>query len=96
MFIMNNKDDFKNNNQFVYVEGEPCGLVIPRGKSMYDKDYRTDLLRYEGYIEVPYSYDAFNSFSLQQQLAICQATMIKSGLCFKLDKCDLNAFYEKE
>lgn len=94
MFIMSNKDDFKKNNQYVYVEGEPCGLVVPRGKSMYDKDYR--IVRYEGYIEVPYSYDTFNSFSLQQQLAICQATMIKSGLSFKLDKCDLNAFYKEE
>ena len=92
---MNNKEDLKNCNQYVYVEGEACGLVVPKSNST-SKDYRSDLLKYNGYIEVPYSYDAFNSFSLQQQLAICQATMIKSGLCFKLDKCDLNAFYEKE
>ena len=91
-------NEFKKSNQpiYVYVEGKVCGLVVTRSKSMsLEKEYNTKMLQYCGYIEIPYSYDLFNSLSIKQQLAISKATMVKSGLCYKLNQCDINAFFEE-
>lgn len=90
------KEDFKKNANvtYVYVEGEARGVVVNRGGSGV-KEYRSDILKYNGFIEISYRYDDFNSFSPKQQLAICQATMAKAGLCYQLDKCDIDIFFEE-
>lgn len=91
-------NEFKKTSKhtYVYVEGQACGLVVPKSKSSgIEREYNSQMLNYCGYIEVPYSYDVFNTFSPKQQLAICQATMVKSGLCYKLNLCEINAFFEE-
>ena len=39
--------------------------------------------------------DVINSFSPKQQLAICQTIMAKAGLCYQLDKFDIDVLYEE-
>ena len=82
---------------YVYVEGEARGLVVPLSGNS-NKNYYTDKLKYKGYMEVPYSYEKFHSFSVYQQKAICQSIMAKSGILINIgneDACDPDKFYNE-
>lgn len=78
---------------YVFVKGEPWGLVVPdRGSASYP--YRR--LKYSGYIEVPYSYEDFIAFNENQRKAICQAELSKSGWCLHIEECNPDSFFEEE
>ena len=92
-----NADQFKMNSKvtYVWVEGEPHGIVVPLDSSIKkEKLYRQSFLNYSGYIVVPYSYDEFVSFNEAQRKAICQAELSKSGWCIQINACNPNSFFE--
>ena len=51
-------------------------------------------LNYEGYIEIPYDNETFSKFTETQKIAICQATMVKFGLCYNIIEIDCDSFYK--
>ena len=92
---------FKKDSKVTYVlvKGDPYGIVVPSSGSAYHPNpftYKTDRLRYSGYIEVPYSYEEFIAFNDNQRKAICQAELSKSGWCLLIKECNPDAFFEDE
>ena len=74
---------------YVYVKGDLRGVAIPKPLDEYDHDSR----KFETYMEVPFTFDEFTSFSKDQQIAICEAELIKLGKCVKLTICNPERFY---
>ena len=89
---------FKKDSKVTYVlvEGDPCGIVVPASASGLNFNYRTNRLKYSGYIEVPYSYEEFIAFNDNQRKAICQAELSKSGWCLRIEECNPDSFFEEE
>jgi hypothetical protein len=83
-------DLFKQKSPITYVHVQ-CYVIVSASKD----GLKTNSNKYEGYIEVPYSYDLFTKFSEKQQIAICEAVLCKSGICTKLfGTVDPNKFFE--
>ena len=88
-----NTEEFRLKAQCTYVcvKADLCGVVIP-----YQETYRymASRLNYEGYIEIPYDNETFSKFTETQKIAICQATMVKFGLCYNIIEIDCDSFYK--
>ena len=84
-------EKFKKESEvtYVYVKGDLRGVAIPKPLEEYDHDSR----KFETYMEVPFTFDEFMSFSKDQQIAICEAELIKIGKCVKLTICNPDRFY---
>ena len=91
-----NIEYFKKNSKvtYVWVTGDPRGIVVPVSENEHNSNYKTSWLKYSGYIEVPYSYKEFVDFNESQREAICQAVLSKSGWCLHNIKCDPDKFFE--
>jgi len=86
-----NIEKFKKESKVTYVHivGRPTGVIVPRNK----QDFSHDDFLYNGFIEVPFSYDNFMSLSDEQQRAICEATLCKLGHPVKVSGCNVELFY---
>lgn len=89
-----NTEEFRLKAQctYVWVKAELCGVVIPRSKTS-ENSYMSNRLNYEGYVEIPYDNETFSKFTETQKFAICQATMVKFGLCYSIIEIDCDSFY---
>ncbi len=74
---------------YVYVIGKVIGFPIMKSISDNDKYF------YRGYIEIPYSYADFSSFSKEQQKAVCESVFCKSGFLISVSSCNKDMFYVK-
>lgn len=81
---------------YVHVSGERHGVFVITSYAMRDVKRSENLLRYNGYIVVPFNYYDFVSFSEEQQRAICEAELIKSGLCIQVNRCNPEVFYKED
>ena len=79
---------------YVYVSGERHGVFVINSYAQHDVKRSDNLLRYNGFIVVPFSYNDFISFNKKQQNAICEAEFIKSGLCIQVKDCNPDVFYK--
>lgn len=84
-------EKFKNESKVTYVlvSGDIHGITVKR-----DSRYDTHRLNYSGYVAVPFSYEDFKSFGEKQQRAICEAELLRSGLCIQVKGCNPEVFYE--
>ncbi len=78
---------------YVHVKGDYHGIAIMKAYAQRDFKYDDHRLIFEGFIIVPFGYADFCSCSKKQQLAICQAELIKSGVNIHLTEIDANSFY---
>ncbi len=74
---------------YVHVAGRPTGVIVPRNR----QDFSHDDFLYNGFIEVPFTYDDFMSLSDEQQRAICETTLCKLGHPVKVTACNPELFY---
>lgn len=81
----------KSKTTYVHVIGRPMGVIVPK----HEKDYDHDSFLYNGYIEVPYSYEDFISFNAEQQKAVCSAELFKLGFPTRVSNCNPKLFYQK-
>jgi hypothetical protein len=81
---------------YVFIHAEPHGVFVVKAYNMHEVKRSDNLFNYNGYIVVPFAYNDFISFSEKQQIAICEAELIKSGLCFKVKNCDPKYFYKTD
>lgn len=83
-------DIFKQESPISYVYVD-CQVVVTVPKD----GIKTNSNKFQGYIEVPYSYIEFTKFSEKQQKAICEAELCKNGICTHLlSYVDPNKFFE--
>ncbi len=81
---------------YVYVTGDFRGLVVYRKNNTLPFETNTIFRKYSGYILVPFCFADFTSFNERQQKAICEAEIVRSGLCIEVESCDPNVFYYTE
>ena len=93
-----NAEQFKKISKvtYVFVKGDPRGLVVPTSENGHNSNYKTSWLTYSGYIEVPYRYDEFVAFNENQRKAICQAELSKAGWCLIIKECNPDSFFEEQ
>lgn len=84
--------NFKEAVNRTYVRVSVKGRISTH---QYLKSSEAEYCVYKGYIEVPYSYKDFIEFSEEQQKAICQAELCKTGWHYEFINfsIDVNAFY---
>lgn len=73
---------------YVYVTGVPMGLY-------YNKE-KEKCLKFEGFIQVPFSFEEFAVFDEDQQTAICEANLNKAGIPTHITICDPLRFYKEQ
>ena len=81
-------EKFKKESKVTYVEVSGIIKGVPSEKN--------DVIRYKGYITVPFCYNDFKSFTDLQQKAICEAELVKSGICMQINSYYLDSFYCSE
>ena len=89
-------EKFKNESKVTYVRvsGDIHGVTVMKAYAQRDFKYDDHRLNYSGYVAVPFSYEDFKSFGEKQQKAICEAELLRSGLCIQVKECNPEVFYE--